>query len=496
MLLQPPEKELPELGVATAPEILDLQVDDRPVHLPEAHLDERAVLVLGLVHHEDAVCPVEIVPRELPGGEARHPTGADLVSLVVAIEVLRGLASVHVGRADEQDALSSRARLLPPDCTRSRWYTHADSASRMDIDRLLHDVEGHLSGLDEGQRQEVTEALREAIARERRHLGPGLTVEAERERRRTAEEMRQALEAIHRPTRLDQALEEVLTQLGRVVTLDYAAVAAREPGEAFRVLAARGAEDEPSGAVVTNPRLDEVRTSHRPVIVADAQTAGVTQPLPGSPPLSTWAALPLLLEGDVVGLLLAGRLGPPSFSEEEILRGKAVAFWAAAGLRRGLLLEQVRRYAAMLEQVVTVDQRVFDGASSEEIVQDVLLGACRVGGYAGGLLVLQTPRGPVVAATSGEGFGGAASRPAPADLAVTTPRRLPPERMLEVAEALGTELPAGQTYLVPLATPDAYVGCLVLPDPNGESPDDRLIEAYASRAAAAWRHADLHHDRS
>jgi hypothetical protein len=35
----------------------------------------------------------------------------------------------------------------------------------------------------------------------------------------------------------------------------------------------------------------------------------------------------------------------------------------------------------------------------------------------------------------------------------------------------------------------------VLLDPNGESPDDRLLEAYASRAAAAWRHAATHHGR-
>ena len=50
--------------------------------------------------------------------------------------------------------------------------------------------------------------------------------------------------------------------------------------------------------------------------------------------------------------------------------------------------------------------------------------------------------------------------------------------------------------LVPLATADSWVGCLALLDPNGESPEDRLIEAYASRAAAAWRHAALHHGRS
>jgi hypothetical protein len=68
--------------------------------------------------------------------------------------------------------------------------------------------------------------------------------------------------------------------------------------------------------------------------------------------------------------------------------------------------------------------------------------------------------------------------------------------MLDVAEALGRELPAEQVYLVPLATPDGWVGCLVLLDPNGESLEDRLLEAYASRAAAVWRHAALHAGRS
>jgi hypothetical protein len=365
----------------------------------------------------------------------------------------------------------------------------------MNIDRLLHDVDGRLSGLDEGLRREIADALREALARERRLLGPALTVETERERRLHAEELRQALEAIHRPTRLEDALEEVLTQLGRVVELDYAAMAAREPGEAFRLLATRGAEEDSSGATVTDPRLVQVRESRRPVVVTEVETEG-RRLLPGSPPLRTWVALPLLLEGDVVGLLMAGRIAATAFSDEEVLRAKAVAFWAAAALRRGQLLEQVRRYAALLEQVVAVDQRVFDGAHPDAVALATLEGACRIGNYKGGLLVLQTPRGPVVAATAGEGFAAAGSRPAPPDLCATTARRLAPERMLEVAEALGAELPVEQTYLVPLATPDAHVGCLVLPDPYGESPDDRLMEAYASRAAAAWRHAAVHHGQA
>ncbi len=365
----------------------------------------------------------------------------------------------------------------------------------MNIDRLLRDVEERIGDLDETVRREVSDAVREALGRERRLLGPGLTVETERERRRTAEELRHALEAIHRPTRLEEALEEVLNQLRRVVELDYAAVTAREPGATFRVLAAHGAEGDQTGAMVTDSRLVAVRESRHPLVVTEPQDEGV-RPLPGSPPLRVWAALPLLLEGEIVGLLLAGRLAPTAFSEDDILRAKAVAFWAAAALRRGQLLEQVRRYAALLEQVVGVDQRVFDGVSSDDLAQAILRGACRVGNHRGGLLVLQTPRGPVVTATAGDSFAAAASRLAPPDLCATTTRRLPPERMLEAAEALGTQLPAEQTYLVPLATPDAFVGCLVLADPTGESPDDRLMEAFASRAAAAWRHATLHRQRS
>ena len=139
-----------------------------------------------------------------------------------------------------------------------------------------------------------------------------------------------------------------------------------------------------------------------------------------------------------------------------------------------------------------------DEAISELVAvgRALLEGACRVGDYPGGMLVLHTPGGPVVAATSGDDFAAAADRPAPAELCAPNARRLSPEQVVEAARSLGTDLPIEQTYLVPLATPDANVGCLVLPDPNGESPDDRLMEAYASRAAAAWRHAAQHHGQA
>jgi hypothetical protein len=67
--------------------------------------------------------------------------------------------------------------------------------------------------------------------------------------------------------------------------------------------------------------------------------------------------------------------------------------------------------------------------------------------------------------------------------------------MHDVAESIGVPMPAQQVYLVPLATADGRQGCLVLLDPIGESPEDRLLQAFASRSAAAWRHAAAHHGR-
>jgi len=376
-------------------------------------------------------------------------------------------------------------------------YTHAE----LNIDRLLRDVEGRLAAMedaaggDEGLRLEVMDALREAIARERRGLDPSFTVEWERERRQSAEQLRGALEAIHGSVRPDEALGEVLKQLGRLVHADFSLVAVAEPGAGLRVSAASGAEAvRLVGAILADPRLDAAREERRAVHVRDAEAEGPLA-LAGAPPLRSWVALPLLLEGDVVGMLVAGRLALDSFTDEDLLRVKAVAFWAAAALRRVQLQDQVRRYATLLEQVVEVDQRVFRGEGPDALSPAILEGACRIGGYRGGLLVLQTPRGPVVAASSGDALAGAVGREAPADLASAGARRLSAARMLDVAESLGMELPAEQVLLVPLATPDGWVGCLALLDPNGESPKDRLLEAYASRAAAAWRHAALHHHR-
>jgi hypothetical protein len=360
----------------------------------------------------------------------------------------------------------------------------------MNFERLLRDVEARLSHVEAAARDELLDALREAIARERRRLDPSVTVEAERERRLAAEEMREAVEAIGRPATMEEGLAEALRQLDRAAEADESLVAGLEPGTGFRVLATVGEDSEAlGGALLTDPRLPSLAEARQSTAVSDAEAEGQPCPIELPRPLRAWVVLPLLQEGEVAGLLVTGRRAASPFTPDELQRAKPIAAAAAAALARGQKLAQVRRYASLLEQVVELAQRVFRGDTPEAVGQALLESACRVGRYRAGMLVVHSARGPRVVAATGEGFGAAVGRDAPAELVPTTARRLSAERMLEVAEALGVQLPAQQVLLVPLVTVDAYAGCLVLLDPSGESPDDRLMEAFASRAAVAWRHA-------
>ncbi len=360
----------------------------------------------------------------------------------------------------------------------------------MNTDRLLREVESRLARLAEADRQEVLDAVREEIARERRRVDPELTVEAERERRVEAETFREVLEAINRQARLEDTIEEVLKQVGRVVVFDFAALTLLEAG-GFRIIAERGM---PEGHSLIGTRFDDplsraVVEERWPRSVADVNAEERFRPIPGAPSVRSWAGIPLLVEGDVIGLLCLSRAHPDPFVDEDVHRAKAVAFSGAAAIRKAQDLEQVRRYAHLMEQVAEVDGQVFAGAALGEVARSILEGAGKVGAYNGGVLILQSPRGPVVAAAIGEGFAGTEGRAAPPDLAATATRRLPADRMLEVGEALGTRVPAQPMYLVPLNTADGHVGTLALLDPNEETPDDRLMEAYGSRAAAAYQHA-------
>jgi GAF domain-containing protein len=358
----------------------------------------------------------------------------------------------------------------------------------MNTDRLLREVEARLGGLDDAHRQEVLDAVREEISRERRRIEPELTMEAERHRRVEAETLREVLEAINRPAQLPETLAEILKQLARLLTCDSGLIALLEGDGAFRVAAARGLAEEHhlAGRRLQSALTDELRESRSPLQVVDVQVDARFKAVPGMPPIHSWCGLPLLVEGEVIGIVTFSRDRVEPFEEAELHAAKAVAFSAAAAIRRAELHDKVRRYAALMEQLVAVDQAVFGNADVRNVARQIIEGAGRIGNYRGGFFVLQGPRGPEVFATLGDAFGTAEGRPAPVEIDTPVTKRLPAEALPGVGLALGLTLPAQEIYLVPLVSEQTHVGTLALIDPDGETADDRLMESYASRAASAY----------
>jgi len=364
----------------------------------------------------------------------------------------------------------------------------------VDTDRLLREVEKRLSGLPAAERGEALDAIREEVAREKRRIPEPATVERERQRRMEAETLREVLEAINRQARLEDTIDEVLKQLLRMVSADTCSLAVRAQGGGLRIMAVRGFPDPERvlGLTFQDALSDAVLESRWPASIPDVQEEPRFVVIEGSQNIRSWAGVPLLMEGQPIGLLCLDRHRVEPFDEEELHRAKALAFSAAAAIRKAQLLEQVRRYATLMECVVEVDQAVFTGGKPEEVARVILEGAARLGNYPAGVFVMSGPDGPRVGAGSGP-FQELAGREAPAALSVSRSARLSAAGAAAAVLGLGVPTGAHQLYLVPLTANDVHLGTLALLDPRGTPDDlDLLMEAYASRAATAYFHAQRH----
>lgn len=359
----------------------------------------------------------------------------------------------------------------------------------MNTDRLLREVERRLASLPEQARDEALDAIREEIGRERRRIDPGDTVEMERERRQMAETLRDVLEAINRQARLEDTIDEVLKQVARVVLFDSCSVALLNSDGRFRIVAARGFADTATivGQTFRNRLREATAESPWSIAIPDVHEDTRFERLPGGEQVRSWAGIPLLVEGQLIGLLSLDRHRVEPFGDEDLHRAKTVAFSAAAAIHKAQLLENVRRYATLMERVVEVNQAVFAGKGHAEVARLILEGATKLGTSPGGALVL-AGRDRKVAAASGP-LAPVLGKKAPADLASREIGRIGAKDTAGIGTKLGVKLRGHRLHLIPLTSDDSHVATLALLEPPGAGTDDSLMQAYASRAADAYAHA-------
>ena len=154
----------------------------------------------------------------------------------------------------------------------------------------------------------------------------------------------------------EEVLSALLPQLTTAVPFDAATLWLRE-GETFVVRDASGFPDneERKGlqvAIEDSALLNVIVATQDPLVIPDIQE-DETFPWPEGYPYRSWLGLPLLSQGEVIGLIVLEKKEPRFFTPEWVEVGRTFAAQAAAALQNARLYEESVEQAAELRERTT-----------------------------------------------------------------------------------------------------------------------------------------------
>ncbi len=208
--------------------------------------------------------------------------------------------------------------------------------------------------------------------------------------------------------------------------------------------------------------------------------------------IPSWCVLPLIVEG-------RGRRGrcfwaaacPAALDEAVLHRVRALAFSASAALQRAHRHEQVRLFADLARAGDSGPPKAIRGRTTLEVARALLLGALQLGEHPAGLLVLEVEDDAASWRCRVLPRPNSRADAAPAALSCqTAPFRLEGEALERHRRAaLACRPRPHRCTWCRWSRQGPRSARLVVVDPDGETPDDRLMEAYTSRAGVAYQFA-------
>jgi signal transduction histidine kinase len=172
--------------------------------------------------------------------------------------------------------------------------------------------------------------------------GVGIPSESERTRRLHA-----VTDAALAHLKLDDLLAELLLRIRDILDADTAAILLLDPDTNELVArAAAGIEEEVEAGVripVGRGFAGRVAAERRPILLPDIDHADVLNPILRQKGIKTLLGVPLILEGEPLGVLHIGTLTPRQFQPDEIDLLQLVADRAALAIERARLYDDVVR---------------------------------------------------------------------------------------------------------------------------------------------------------
>jgi PAS domain S-box-containing protein len=197
-------------------------------------------------------------------------------------------------------------------------------------------------------------------------------LEREQAAREQAEAIAERLSAIQTVTDaalahlpLDDLLRELLNRIRAVLSGDVATILLlTEDGSSFAVRASAGVEGKASEAVqvpIGSGLASRIVTRNEPIVIEDLSASEEAMPL-FSQQSGSLIAVPLHVEGRVIGLAHVGSLRPRLFSEDDVQLLERVAVRAASAIDRARLFDEV---SAGVRRLQILSKQLMEAQESE-----------------------------------------------------------------------------------------------------------------------------------
>ncbi len=170
--------------------------------------------------------------------------------------------------------------------------------------------------------------------------------EAERKRRREAENLRIAATAITSSFDPQEVLETILIALKQVVPFDLGSIMLLED-ERVRIMAAQGFDNNKAILNQTFPSKNElllaIKQTQKPMILDDAMADARYERWAGADFIRGWLGIPLIVHGEIIGFITLGNVKLAAFDQNAADLAQTFALHAAAAIDNTQLFENLQK---------------------------------------------------------------------------------------------------------------------------------------------------------
>jgi signal transduction histidine kinase len=200
---------------------------------------------------------------------------------------------------------------------------------------------------------------------------------AERAARRRIEELQQLTDAALAHLELEDLLDELLIRIRSILNADTAAILMLDEATTELVArAAKGIEEEVEAGVripLGRGFAGRVAAERRPILLPDVDHADVLNPILREKGIKTLLGVPLLIEGNAIGVLHVGTLVLHEFTPTDVDVLQLVADRAALAIEHARAFEAERAARRRLEDVQSVTDAALGHLELEDLLDELLI---------------------------------------------------------------------------------------------------------------------------